>query len=84
MPIKACNSGVLAAPATLLFDLLAKVGNHNAKGEYYLTDIVGLATEAGAARCARRSRRRTPSMAPTRQAELAEAEAAFQAAAAPS
>ena len=31
------------APAALLFDLIAQVGNDNASGEYYLTDIVGLA-----------------------------------------
>ncbi len=47
LAITACNSGVLAADAGLLFDLLAKVGNRNAKEEFYLTDIVGLATDAG-------------------------------------
>jgi bifunctional UDP-N-acetylglucosamine pyrophosphorylase/glucosamine-1-phosphate N-acetyltransferase len=41
--VKHCNSGVLAADRALLFDLLAEVGNDNAKGEYYLTDVVGLA-----------------------------------------
>lgn len=40
------NSGVLAAPAELLFDLLGEVGNDNANGEYYLTDVVGLARAA--------------------------------------
>jgi bifunctional UDP-N-acetylglucosamine pyrophosphorylase/glucosamine-1-phosphate N-acetyltransferase len=43
--VKACNSGVLAADRALLFDLLANITNNNAKGEYYLTDIVGLAHE---------------------------------------
>ena len=43
--VKLCNSGVLAADRALLFDLLASVTNNNAKGEYYLTDIVGLAHE---------------------------------------
>jgi bifunctional UDP-N-acetylglucosamine pyrophosphorylase / glucosamine-1-phosphate N-acetyltransferase len=47
LAIGACNSGVLAADAALLFDLLAQVRNDNAKGEYYLTDIVGLARKAG-------------------------------------
>lgn len=75
--ITACNSGVMAAPAGLLFELLAEVTNDNAKGEFYLTDVVGLA------------RRRD---APTRvvfagedavmgvnaQGELAQAEALFQ------
>lgn len=41
--VKHCNSGVLAADRALLFDLLSEVGNDNAKGEYYLTDIVGIA-----------------------------------------
>jgi hypothetical protein len=41
--VKHCNSGVLAADRAKLFDMLANVGNDNAKGEYYLTDVVGLA-----------------------------------------
>jgi bifunctional UDP-N-acetylglucosamine pyrophosphorylase/glucosamine-1-phosphate N-acetyltransferase len=45
LAIRACSSGVLLAPAALLFDLLARVRPNNAKGEYYLTDVVGLATE---------------------------------------
>ncbi|MDQ2861995.1 MAG: bifunctional UDP-N-acetylglucosamine diphosphorylase/glucosamine-1-phosphate N-acetyltransferase GlmU [Pseudomonadota bacterium] len=47
LAVKACNSGVLVADATLLFDLLSAVRNDNAKGEYYLTDIVALARAAG-------------------------------------
>src|SRR5690606_2448362 len=43
LAITACNSGVMAAPVGLLFDLLAEVRNDNAKGEYYLTDVVELA-----------------------------------------
>jgi bifunctional UDP-N-acetylglucosamine pyrophosphorylase/glucosamine-1-phosphate N-acetyltransferase len=38
-----CNSGVLAMPAKLMFELLGEVTNENASGEYYLTDLVGLA-----------------------------------------
>ncbi|ESQ81441.1 bifunctional UDP-N-acetylglucosamine diphosphorylase/glucosamine-1-phosphate N-acetyltransferase GlmU [Asticcacaulis benevestitus] len=43
LKIKACNSGVIACDRALLFSLLAEVKNENSKGEYYLTDIVGLA-----------------------------------------
>jgi len=43
--VRQCNSGVLAVDAELLFDLLSKVTNDNAKGEYYLTDVIGLAHE---------------------------------------
>jgi bifunctional UDP-N-acetylglucosamine pyrophosphorylase/glucosamine-1-phosphate N-acetyltransferase len=42
-----CNSGLFAARAADLFALLAKVGNDNAAGEYYLPDIVTVAATAG-------------------------------------
>ncbi|WP_424927720.1 bifunctional UDP-N-acetylglucosamine diphosphorylase/glucosamine-1-phosphate N-acetyltransferase GlmU [Amaricoccus tamworthensis] len=42
-----CNSGVIAADANLLRTLLPRISNDNAKGEYYLTDIVGLARADG-------------------------------------
>lgn len=41
-----CNSGLLAARAEDLFALLGQVGNANAQGEYYLTDIVAMAADA--------------------------------------
>ena len=44
-----CNSGVMAVDGALLWELLAEVGNDNAKGEYYLTDIVALARRRGLA-----------------------------------
>lgn len=40
-----CNSGLMAAKASTLFDLIAKIGNANASEEYYLTDAVALARE---------------------------------------
>jgi bifunctional UDP-N-acetylglucosamine pyrophosphorylase/glucosamine-1-phosphate N-acetyltransferase len=42
-----CNSGVMAIAASDLLDLLDRIGNDNAKGEYYLTDIVGIARTQG-------------------------------------
>jgi bifunctional UDP-N-acetylglucosamine pyrophosphorylase/glucosamine-1-phosphate N-acetyltransferase len=44
---KLCNSGLMAVKAKDLFGLLARVGNDNAQGEYYLTDIVNIANEDG-------------------------------------
>ncbi|MHA1165417.1 MAG: NTP transferase domain-containing protein, partial [Alphaproteobacteria bacterium] len=38
-----CNSGVFAFRGEKLLGLLDKIGNDNAKGEYYLTDAVELA-----------------------------------------
>ena len=77
LAIRACNSGVLAAPAELLFDWLSKVGCDNAKGEYYLTDVVGLANADGrAVRAAFAPEEAFKGV--NSQAELAIAEAAFQ------
>lgn len=42
-----CNSGVMAVRGDHLFRWLARVGCANAKGEYYLTDIVALARADG-------------------------------------
>lgn len=42
------NTGFIAAPARSLKDWLSRVDNDNRKGEYYLTDIVGVAVEEGA------------------------------------
>lgn len=42
-----CNSGLMAVRAADLFGLLARVGNDNAAGEYYLPDIVMLAAADG-------------------------------------
>jgi len=42
-----CNSGLMAVGAKDLFALLARVGNDNAAGEYYLPDIVMLAAAQG-------------------------------------
>jgi bifunctional UDP-N-acetylglucosamine pyrophosphorylase/glucosamine-1-phosphate N-acetyltransferase len=44
-----CNAGVICAPALKLFGWLRAIRNDNAKGEYYLTDAVALAREAGLA-----------------------------------
>ena len=41
--VREVNSGIMAMPTHLLLDWLARLDNHNAQGEYYLTDIVGMA-----------------------------------------
>jgi bifunctional UDP-N-acetylglucosamine pyrophosphorylase / glucosamine-1-phosphate N-acetyltransferase len=45
--IREVNSGILAFDAEFLLDALPRIGNDNAKGEYYLTDTVFLARQAG-------------------------------------
>lgn len=42
-----CNSGVISIDAVTLWHLLPKIGNANAKGEYYLTDLVELVVASG-------------------------------------
>jgi len=78
--ITLCNSGVLAAPAPLLFDLIAEVGKDNAQEEYYLTDLPRLARARGldvsVVRCVE-----AETLGINSRAELAGAEAQFQAAA---
>jgi bifunctional UDP-N-acetylglucosamine pyrophosphorylase/glucosamine-1-phosphate N-acetyltransferase len=41
------NTGILAAKARLLKQYLERVGNDNAQGEYYLTDVFALAANDG-------------------------------------
>jgi len=77
LAVRQCNSGVLAASAELLFQLLAEVTNENAKGEFYLTDVVGLARARGLeARVS--TAPEAAVMGVNSQVELAQAEAAFQ------
>lgn len=45
--VKLCNSGIIASNSEFLRHLLPRLGNANAKGEYYLTDLVGLAAAEG-------------------------------------
>ena len=75
--ITLCNSGVICADAKTLFALIAKVGNDNTSGEYYLTDIVELAhadgLSAGVVICPE-----AETLGINTRAQLAAAEAAFQ------
>jgi bifunctional UDP-N-acetylglucosamine pyrophosphorylase / glucosamine-1-phosphate N-acetyltransferase len=42
-----CNGGLMAVAGRLALSLIEAVGNANAKGEYYLTDIVAIAATRG-------------------------------------
>ncbi|ULB10153.1 bifunctional UDP-N-acetylglucosamine diphosphorylase/glucosamine-1-phosphate N-acetyltransferase GlmU [Cereibacter azotoformans] len=75
--ITLCNSGVICAETHLLFSLVSEVGNANAAGEYYLTDVVALARakglSAGVAICDE-----AETLGVNTRAQLAAAEAEFQ------
>jgi len=78
--IRLCNSGVLAADARLLADLVAGLSNDNAAGEYYLTDVPAAARARGlSAEVVLCDEAETLGI--NTRAELARAEALFQAAA---
>jgi bifunctional UDP-N-acetylglucosamine pyrophosphorylase/glucosamine-1-phosphate N-acetyltransferase len=47
LKITEVNTGVLALQSSQLRDWLPKITNNNAQGEYYLTDLVSIAREAG-------------------------------------
>lgn len=78
LAIRLCNSGVMCVDRAVLFRLLAKVTNDNAKGEYYLTDIVALARAEGLA-CAVEVCDEAETLGVNSRVDLAAAEAAFQA-----
>ena len=77
LAVSFCNSGVMAVKGAQLFELLAKVTNENAKGEYYLTDIVSIGRAQGltaqAVRCDEED-----VLGVNSRVQLAEAEAVFQ------
>ncbi|WP_395647778.1 bifunctional UDP-N-acetylglucosamine diphosphorylase/glucosamine-1-phosphate N-acetyltransferase GlmU [Terricaulis sp.] len=75
--VKLSNSGVLCADAKTLFQLLAQVRNDNAKGEYYLTDVVALGRAAGH-KTHVLTGPESDTLGVNSKVELAEAEAQFQ------
>jgi bifunctional UDP-N-acetylglucosamine pyrophosphorylase/glucosamine-1-phosphate N-acetyltransferase len=75
--VKLCNSGVIAAHAATLFDLIDAVGNDNAAGEYYLTDIIGIARARGLSASVVRCDE-AETLGINSRVELAQAEALFQ------
>lgn len=77
--IKLCNSGIMAFRAGLLPDLLDAVGNDNAKREYYLTDAIAVATQRGLSAAAVVSTDESEFVGVNDRAQLAAAEAIFQA-----
>ena len=72
------NSGILAAPTHLLRSWLNQVTPNNKQGEYYLTDIVGLAVADGVAVHGILAADENEVMGVNDRAQLAEAERLFQ------
>ena len=72
-----CNGGIMAVAAAQLFDLVGRLGNINAKREFYLTDIVAIARQRDlAATCVELPAQEV--LGVNTRAELAAAEALMQ------
>jgi bifunctional UDP-N-acetylglucosamine pyrophosphorylase/glucosamine-1-phosphate N-acetyltransferase len=72
------NSGVMAIDGSVAWQLIERLDNKNAKGEYYLTDLVEHARKAGR-RCAVVEAPHEELLGVNSRTELAAAEAMFQA-----
>ena len=72
-----CNSGFMAIDGSVLGQLLDELGNDNAKGEYYLTDIVEIANCLGR-RCAVVEANEIEAHGINSRDQLAQAEAVMQ------
>ena len=73
-----CNSAFMAARADALFDYLERINQNNQSGEYYLTDVVGLAVQKGHS-CTAIECNPQETLGVNSPEELAQAETIFQA-----
>ena len=73
------NTGVLVGPANKIRRWLAGLGNDNAQGEYYLTDVIAMAVNDGVAVHGVKADTWTEVMGINDKKQLAEAERALQA-----
>jgi bifunctional UDP-N-acetylglucosamine pyrophosphorylase/glucosamine-1-phosphate N-acetyltransferase len=73
-----CNGGMMAIDGAVAMDLLDRIGNDNAKQEFYLTDLIGIARSDGR-ECRVVTCREIETMGVDSRAGLARAEDAMQA-----
>ncbi len=76
--VREVNTGFLAAPAERLSAWLARLGNDNVQGEYYLTDIIEIAVADGLTVATRRPRSAWEILGVNSQQELAQLERIYQ------
>jgi bifunctional UDP-N-acetylglucosamine pyrophosphorylase/glucosamine-1-phosphate N-acetyltransferase len=76
--IREVYTGVMAAPTTALKRWLAALKNDNAKGEYYLTDVVALAVAEGVPVVAAQASSETEVLGVNSPAQLADLERRYQ------
>ena len=76
--VREINTGILVAPVARLRAWLERIGNRNAQGEYYLTDIVGLAVADGVEVVTTHPGHEWETLGVNSKAQLAEMERTFQ------
>jgi bifunctional UDP-N-acetylglucosamine pyrophosphorylase/glucosamine-1-phosphate N-acetyltransferase len=76
--IREVNTGMMAAPARWLRTALERLGNNNAQGEYYLTDVIEMAVADGVAVNAVRAQSVMEVMGVNDRAQLATLERHYQ------
>ena len=76
--VREINTGVMAAPTAAFIRWLAKIGNRNAGGEYYLTDVVALAVQEGVSVEATQAGRLIETLGVNSQRDLATIERLYQ------
>jgi len=76
--VREINTGVMVCPDDLLRGWLSALGNDNAQGEYYLTDIIAMAVQDGIAVHGIKASSETEVMGINDKKQLAEAERALQ------
>ena len=77
--IREGNTGVLVAPARRLREWLGKLRSDNAQGEYYLTDVIGMAAKAGLGIAATQAAEESEVLGVNDRAQLAHLEAVVRA-----
>jgi bifunctional UDP-N-acetylglucosamine pyrophosphorylase/glucosamine-1-phosphate N-acetyltransferase len=76
--VREINTGVMAAPTAAFARWLEKIGNRNASGEFYLTDVVGLAVVEGVAVQSTQARDVIETLGVNSQRDLATIERLYQ------
>ncbi len=76
--IREVNTGILVAPQAQLAQWVAALSNDNAQGEYYLTDIIGMAVAAGVEVVAEQPEQVAETLGVNNKAQLAELERIHQ------
>jgi bifunctional UDP-N-acetylglucosamine pyrophosphorylase/glucosamine-1-phosphate N-acetyltransferase len=76
--VREVNTGILVAPVAQLRDWLGRLRNDNAQQEYYLTDIIGMAVDAGVPVVATQPDRVAETLGVNNKLQLAELERMHQ------